>query len=480
MKLKFSQCQRAILVLLVMTITVVPYVRVKVGPIPIYAVDVVTAIALWLVWRQKLEKQEKFWQHSPNVALLTGTYVSFVVLTALHEIWLYGVFLEPIYLLTRNLLSVTPIFLISHLWRDETDLKSLSKSLIVGLLMTSVVTIAFSLPGIGSVIRSTLFQIGWLFPPRIGIAAEIEVETVVRGSSLYGGTNPTGCALMVFFGLVYGIARSRGLINSLWQKLALIGLVLTPFAVLMTYSRGAYLSLFLVAAVMVWRSYAGSRRLVTAISLILVLTIVSVGASSDYFYFERITERNISLDESEVGASERARIRAYTKLVPFLRDNPRWIFVGAGDTAKKLTRRGRVSKRDLVLSFSDGRIHSFFAAVFYNRGLGALLSSVLLIAIVFVRSEANRRQAYRLPASTRWLSYVLPLVFVAIVPSILTEHFFVTSIPGHGLLFLILGLTVANTRAIERYRHQRSPSPSVPVTDIACQSSASRSALPPT
>jgi hypothetical protein len=233
----------------------------------------------------------------------------------------------------------------------------------------------------------------------------------------------------------------RGRVGETWKKAALVSMLLTPFGVVMSYSRGAVIGLLLVVIGALVTGAQQARRGIMVGAIVAVSLFSIVGWDSDIFFFERLEERAQAMLDPTQDVRESSRLLAYVH--PFLKvaENPESLIFGRGQTYK-------------TYRIAD---HAFFAKAYIAYGLiAAFLYVLLVIQLLRFLWERSRRRAGRYAFTQRY-SEALLISGLGILPLLMFDHAVVSSPRGAMLFFLLLGLasSVLNFGTSKNTRQRR-------------------------
>ena len=142
----------------------------------------------------------------------------------------------------------------------------------------------------------------------------------------------SGNLFFLFLFLILNFYKPKGI----FKLLLITTLVLTPFAITMTYSIGAILALFLIFIGFMLFQKGKIRVISIVIAVTSFFLFNSIGFSSKNFHFDRITNRTVAaLNNPYDDARESERILAYSQPFEHLLKNPAYLFVGEGFTRNR-------------------------------------------------------------------------------------------------------------------------------------------------
>jgi len=410
-----------------------PQLNVRVGPVPLYAID----ILLFVTFCYALGTQVADRRRNPFAGYIM-IILFFAIAGEVATILTYGKALQPIYLIVRELLAFSLFFSASRIVQTSEDIQTVLKAGLLGLLITAVLMITSSMPPTRS-IAVAFFSFNMLVPASEELSRAFGVfgpPGGMRGQSLVGMSILSGAFLNTFWPMVALLYRWPGL-GGWWKKLALAGTVLAPIGVVMGYSRGALVGLiFVVAGLMLFGS--GRNRRGVIISVLLGLTIFStVGWNSNLFFFDRIENRvTAMIDDPYKDPRETERLYSYTEPFKHVIKHPRFFFVGEG-----------LSVRKIPESFGGERAgknyHSLFASAYYAYGMIAAFIYVFFIFRIFFFVWQQIRRFSGTNSIPLLYSQALFAAMLGMLPWLLLGHAVVTLPRGTELFCLLVGLIAA-------------------------------------
>ncbi len=423
----------------IFVLTAMPRMGVKIGPLPIYAIDVLLALTFYYATQLRPVYQGAIpFEGFIKIILL------FAVLSELNGAIKYDTLIEPTYLLIRTLLAVSLFFSVSKIIRSEADLSAVIKAALLGLIITSLLMIMTSLPFTRGIAMSYVFSNSFLEP-----AAEMTVrmygDTVdaMRGRSLVGVSIMSGAFINIIWPLA-GLLYFWPGISALWKKIAIFGCILAPFGVVMSYSRGAILGLFCVVAAVLFFSSGKARRGII-IAVLSSLTIFSfVGWGSEYFFFERVENRTQAMIENPYEREEESeRIMAYIEPFEHLAANPEYFILGNGLAGSKIVERG--GGLGVVSSWGARNVadHAVFAKAYYTYGMVASITYIFLVisGLMYLQKRIHKRRK-----TGRVSDQYAPVFFASVaglLPWFIFGHAAVSQPRGAMMLFFVFGLLAA-------------------------------------
>lgn len=408
----------------VFLLTAAPRAGIKLGPIPVYVIDFLLLVTYVLATQARPASSDRL--------PFRGFVLTIAILAVASELVGAAQSARPqdsIYLIIRTLLAISIFFSASRLIRSEADALFVIKASLLGLIISASLMIATSLP-FTRPIATHVFAISFLEP-----AAERTVEKYedigdpMRGRSLIGVSILTGAFLNSLWPLI-SLLLHRKTAGSLWNKLALTGLIIAPFGIVMSYSRGAILGLLMVVGGTLFFGSGSSRRAIIAACLVTLGVFSFVGWDSDHFFFERIESRTEAIfDDPMQDDREYARIYAYTLPFQHLQQNLHFLVLGEGNG---IQRSG--------ISFP---LHSLFGKAYASYGLIAAMTYHLLVLAGFVYLLRQMNAHSTGAGFPRLLAQALFASMLGIVPWLAFGHAVVSAPRGATLFFLLFGLAAS-------------------------------------
>lgn len=425
---------------------VYPAARVVVrGNMPIYFIDILIGAALLFTLFGNRAKQE--WSSSMPLPFLVALFwLPSSLLSFVHEVLITGIFLEPLYMLIRTLLSISLFFVIPSLVRSRRALDIVLWCLVIGVTISATLGFLQSLPIPNNPVRPILDDLSTYNLERKYARYEAAGRPV-RAISLMGTSNITGAAIIITLPLtlgMYNAERFRRRWIALWWMLIFQGLGIAA-----TYSRSTFLGTILVLWMLVHRGIRGRQRGLASAGLLLLILLI-LGNSTGLFRFEFLADKFASLQDPSLGYTEtnQARLIAYRDAAFFLLSHPLWIIAGRGFAYNDLLGRGLVSSL-AVRQILNTPEHSLLVATFYHRGLLAMIVLVFIWLTSFRLVRGQQSQAHGVVHESSeygWLAYAIQTSLIGLLPFWAFDHFFGTSIHSQALLFAFLSLVVVVRR----------------------------------
>jgi hypothetical protein len=415
-----------------------PRLGIKFGPVPLYAIDIFIAITFYYA----LSIRHFAFFKRPFSGLVV-TISMFAILGEIAAVLYSGDVIRPLYTLVRTLLAMSLFYSASQIITMPADLISVTKAAVLGIGITAILMILSSLPVTKGIVANAVFSISYLEP-----ATEFAVrhysqylDQSTRGRSLVGVSILSGAFINTFWPLIALMARWP-LKLGIWKRLALWCSMLAPFGIVMSYSRGAILGLFLVVGGLLFFGSGRSRRVIIVAALFAVTVFSSIGWDSDLFFFDRVYERTQAMIEAPFDdVRELERINAYIEPFSHLVANPQFLVLGEGAS---------ISKTDFVGQQVGKANHAVFAQAYYSYGMIAAFTYVVLVisGFIYLIRQITRR---------RLKNILTPLYYQALFASLLGMlswfafgHAAVSTPRGAMLFFLLFGL-IASLKKVEAF-----------------------------
>jgi hypothetical protein len=414
-----------------------PKVNIKIGALPLYAIDFF--IFMTFISARRLTSPPYL---APNRRLIQFI-LFFIILSELYAGLLMGTLIKPIYVIIRMTLAGSLFFSVFQIIRDRSSVITIFKAGLLGSFITSALLIGSSLPFSRGLIESTVFSIPLLNPANEGVERVIsDYTSATRGASLIGVSILSGAFLNTTWPFLLLIANQKQGISQRWQNgLRIIG-VLIPFAIVMTYSRGAVLALFVVFFGVLLFYEGRARSLMVSIVAIAIIVFSTVGWSSEYFFFSRLINRTqIALTNPYEDERETERLYAYTEPWEHLAKNPLFAVIGYGFARAKV-------QGDGLNDGANAATHAVFAAAYYAYGM---LTSLALVFLLIRMLLYTWHKVRKIPNSYGFSYHYSRAAFAALlgfIPWFMLGHAAVSQPRGAMLMFLMYGLVAAQHNMI--------------------------------
>lgn len=423
--------------LTVLVLVGMPRMGVKIGPLPFYVLDLLIGLTYY---------------HARSIASVNSLEVPFagkvkaiIFFAIFSEVFLmitYGEALLPAYILIRTLLAFSLFYSAGIIVRSFEDVELIFKAGLIGLIITSILMMMTSISATRQLAMNYVFSLPFLEP-----AAEQTVRMysdsvdVMRGRSLVGVSILSGAFINTFWPLIsllYRWPRDLGK----WKTIALIGSLIAPVAVVMSYSRGAILGLFMVVGSVLFFGSENNKRAII-ISMVIGLSAFSyIGWDSEYFFFDRLENRTTAMLENPYeDERETERIYAYSEPFEHVIEHPLFFIIGEGVAIGKLgVGAEQVGAAD----------HAVFAKAYYSYGMVAAFIYVFLVVSGFKYLLFQMRLHSRFGGIPLVYSQALFAGLAGMLPWFVFGHAAVSTPRGAMLFFLFFGL-IASLRNFDPY-----------------------------
>lgn len=423
-----------------------PKINIKLGPIPLYFIDVFILVTMY--YARSLPKL--------TYKLPYKNLIQFILFMILLNEFLNGLrigtLIQPIYLMIRMSLAVSLFFTVSRIIRKPEHLTKILKYGLIGAFITTTLLITSSLPmtrGFSTIILSNPI----LTPNAVSLSTNIleAGDSGIRGSSLIGVSILSGAFLNVVWPLLFLLFtfyKPKGIL----KYILIITIALVPVGVIMTYSRGAILALILVLIGIVFFQKGKYRSIVLVLLLGGYISFNFIGFDSKYFFFERIVSRTqAALNNPYDDDREAERLNAYIQPFGHLLNNPIYFYVGEGFARDKVANTEVFEGNEKKGDRAD---HAVFAAAYYAYGLITSLSLVFLYLFLI---NYTFKFVMKTPNNSLFSSKLTRLLLVVLLgfSSWFTfGHAAVSNPRGTMLMFFVFGLVVSQ-KNIFLYEYQQ-------------------------
>ena len=414
-----------------------PKMNLKVGPIPFYAIDI--CILLTFLAARRLRPLP---YATPNKAIVKFI-LFFIVLSELYAGLLMGALFKPIYVIIRMLLAGSLFFSVFRIIRSREDLISVVKAGLLGSFITATLLITSSLPFTRSLVSNTILALSILNPASEAVSENYSTAVgAVRGTSLIGVSILSGAFLNTIWPFLLLLANQKSNISNNWKNALRLSGVLIPFAIVMTYSRGAVLALFVVFFGVLLFYKGQAKTLMIGVVGISIIVFSTVGWNSEYFFMSRLVNRTkIALENPYEDNRETERLFAYTEPWEHLGENPIFAIVGQGFAKSKVT------GHDLHAG-ANAATHAVFAAAYYAYGMLTSLALVFLVIRMLLYTWGNVRKFPQKYGFTYYYSRAAFASLLGFIPWFMLGHAAVSQPRGAMLMFFMYGLVATQHNMI--------------------------------
>ena len=442
-----------LLALFVFLLFSMPRLNIKVGPVPVYAIDVVAALMLYQMMITA-RTAGRITIPFRNLVIVIGL---FVIMSEFSVLVYGGSLLDAIYVSIRYFLTFGIMFAAPAMIRDRADIEIVLKSVSLALLISSLLMIFSSLPQTRG-IATFLFSIPYLEPSSTAENMLLgAADRGIRGSTLIGVSILSGAFISIAWPLAAYLRTRRFRLSAFWSIVSVSAVTLSPLAIVVTYSRQAAVGgiLLLLAAMIL--PLGDLRRSLLRPFLLSVGVVLVVGVGSSLFYFDRYVNRfSASIENPLEDEREAARFLSY--VVPFehVVDHPQFLFVGAGVST---TRVSNIT----INGFSEN--HSLLGAGYFSHGMFSTLLLYFLVFASFRFANWHRIHAQHLAFVARGWPRSLFLAYLPILPMVAFAPALGNNLRAMYIFMLLLGLlaTLRNSALIASLEEDEEPE--APVSD---------------
>ena len=409
-----------------------PKINIKLGPIPLYLIDVFILSTMY--YARSLPKLTFNIPYKNHVR-----FILFMIL--LNEFFngiRIGTLLQPIYLMIRMTFAVSLFFILPRIITNPQYLIKVLKYGLFGAFLSALLLI-FSSLAITRGISSILLTNSFLMPNASSLESTLGTvgSMADRGTSLIGVSILSGAFLNVIWPLLFlllSFYKSKGIIKYvLFATLAVI-----PIGVIMTYSRGAILALILVSTGIVLFQKGKYRFIVIVFLLTGYIGFSTIGFDSKLFKFDRIVTRTeAAIYNPYDDERESERINAYIQPFEHIINNPIYLFLGEGFARLKVS---GTFDHSYGINRAD---HAVLAKAYYAYGM---ITSFSIVFLFFLLTVYTFKIIRKTPNNNLFSSKLTRLLFVVLLgfSSWFTfGHAAVSSPRGAMLMFFVFGLVVS-------------------------------------
>ena len=429
-----SKSKSTAMMLLTLTLLVnvtVPKLGYHVGSVPVYALDILQILFLYFAFKTEPIKLRR---KTAKPLYFLVPIIFFIVLSEFYGTLSQGSPEVSIYTLGQIIPAILMCVGVARCVRTEDDIVRLLKVFCIGLIFTGLVAMMVSFAVTRNLVTQYLLT-NPLLNSRDSVTALFQSADTIRGTSLVGVSNMTGTFLNMMLPTAIVLYRYSGT-SAFWRGIVIASVLIGIFAVMITYSRSAYLGFFLVAlAVLFMGSFRGKSIIILSGALVSI-SVFAIGVDSDNFNFDRLERRmNATLYDPYADEQESERIDSYLKAGEFIAEQPSLFALGEGTNSDK-----RVS------SLTDRPDHSVFGRALFSYGLIASLAYCALMFAALSTAYGNIRKA-RDPRSFLFdFSRSILAGLLATIPWFLFTHAIISNPRATSFFFIYLGLVYAVNR----------------------------------
>lgn len=413
------------LAIVFLILTGFPRLNVKLGPAPLYIIDVFITIVFVRSQNYKLIHRSFLNNYVLGILVLA-------VMSELLSMFFLPSVLEGIYMIIRTSLAISLFFSVQKVIQSTRDLETVMKFGFVGLSITAVLMIFSSLPNT-RVLVMPIFNASFLEPAEVSQLSEaFEQAIVMRGRSLIGVSILSAAFLNSIWPLVLMKPKEDGIFQ---RMLRVIVSLLLPIAVVMSYSRGAIIGLALVALSTLFYATKQLKSMILNAVFIGVLLFSFVGWESDLFMFWKIENKTIQMIEDPTATeTDRERLFAYIEPWQHLWDNPQYLYFGRGLSTEKVQKELKTGIK-MGGKGENAANHAVFAQAYYSYGL---IAAFLYVFLLFSAIKTTFNYCNQSIPNT--FSKTLLPGLLGLLPWFVLGHAAVSQPRGAMLFFFLMGL----------------------------------------
>lgn len=411
----------------VFVLTAVPKLNVRVGPVPLYFIDVIIFFIVYYASRRP--------GFGPHGRPFQGIILALFAFTVIGEVvgFIYtGSIFEHVYQATRMTLAFLVFYATGQLVRTSEDLELVIKAAALGVIVTAAMMILTSLPQTRDFVARFVLNNTFLDPAgqRVSTAFLAKGDTGVRGRTLVGVSILGASFINMSWPLAAMLYAWPGAIGR-WRVVAIIACFLAPIGVLMSYSRGPILGTILIIFFVIILGLKRVRRGILRPVAFGALLVLMVGVNSEIFFFDRLTNRTAAVFDNPLeDERESERLLAYVEPFEHLVEHPTFLIAGQGVAINK--------SRTVTPEVAGKANHALFAVSYYSNGmLAALLYMFLLVSTFFY---ALRHVQARRSGIGQYFSHAMLASVLGIAPWAVFGHAMVSTPRGAMMFYFILGL----------------------------------------
>ncbi|WP_430450409.1 hypothetical protein [Rhodophyticola sp.] len=418
--------------LLAFLIFAMPRANIRVGPVPVYAIDMVAALIL--VHASYMGNAARRVRYPFRMIVVVMVFLC--VISELAAILYGGRPIDAIYLTTRFFLAHAILLAVPLMVRSPADIELVLKAVAVALLINAGLMILTSLPMTRRIAMTTVFSIPMLDPASDQVLSsylyEVDGDAGARGRTLVGVSIIGATYASIAWPLVAYLRSGDFHLSPLWRGISYAAVLLAPMGVVLSYSRGALAGAVLVVLAVLVLPGGRLRRNIIQPILYSVAVVAVVGVGSTIFFFDRYVNRFAAVIENPV-ADVRETDRLYSYIEPFAHvlENPQFLLFGEGLALDRLG----IGEQEVAAN------HSLLGAGYYAHGMIWTFLFLFLI-LAAVRFLNRQRKVWRGHPGQHWPQALL----LAYMP-IFTLAAFAPGLANHPrtvmMYFLMLSLIVS-------------------------------------
>lgn len=404
-----------------------PRLNIKLGPIPLYAIDIL------LFGTYYYSTKLKYYVRPTKDTF--GTFVTIIlflaILSELYGLVVNNTYFETVYTIARTSLAFSLFFSTRRIIYSAENLMKVLKFAFVGVTITAILLIISSLPPTKMFAVKYLFSIKYLEPAAANVVKDYSAYAgAMRGHSFVGVSILSASFVNIVWPLLLYLRQHTK--SKLWTNLIFVATIVLPASVIFSYSRGAVIGLILVVfGIFVFNSGNYRTAIIMAVTLG-VFTFIYIGVDSQYFYFKRLEKSTTRVvDQPIEDRNETERLYSYIEPFWHLEENPHFFLFGEGSIVERA-----ISDRAIIQG--NRADHAVFAKSYYMYGMiAAILYSVMLIfglLYTFNNAVLDRR------VYVNSISRTLFATLLGFFPWFVFGHAAVSTPRGAMLTMLIFGV----------------------------------------
>jgi hypothetical protein len=411
----------------VFVLTAVPKLNIRVGPVPLYFIDIIIALLVYYASRRP--------GFGPKGRPFQGIILALFAFTMIGEFvgFIYtGSIFEHVYQAARMALAFLVFYATGQLVRTSEDLELVTKAAALGVIVTASTMILTSLPQTRDFVARFILNNTFLDPAgQLAAASYLDAgDSGGRGRTLVG-VSILGASFINMSWPLAALLYSWPDPIGRWRTMAMAACFLAPIGVLMSYSRGPLLGTILI---ILFTAFLGLRTIKKGIMLPVgfgVLLVLIVGVNSKVFFFDRLTNRTAAVfDNPLADERESERLLAYVEPFEHLVENPEFLIAGQGNA---------INRSNTIRPEVAGKAsHALFAVSYYANGMVAALLYMFLLASAFF--YALRHVQARRSGIGQYFSHALLASVVGLAPWAFFGHAMVSQPRGAMMFFFVFGL----------------------------------------
>ncbi|WP_282154045.1 O-antigen ligase family protein [Ruegeria atlantica] len=411
----------------VFMLTAVPKLNIRVGPVPLYIIDIIIVFVIYYAGRRP-----GFGVGGRPFQWIILALFSFTMIGEFVGFIYTGSIFEHVYQAVRMTLAFLVFYATGQLVRTSEDLELVIKAAALGVIVTASMMILTSLPQTRGFVAVFVLDNTFLDPAGRQVAASYlnSGDTGVRGRTLVG-VSILGASFINLSWPLAAILYSWPNPIGRWRTVAMVACFLAPMGVLMSYSRGPILGAILIVLFTVLLGLKRVRKGVLRPVGFGILLVMLVGVNSQVFFFDRLTNRSAAIFDNPLeDERESERLLSYVEPFEHVLEHPSFFLAGQGIA---------ILKSNAVVPEVAGKAnHALFAVSYYANGMAAAVLHMCLLGSAFfyvLRHVKGRRSGIG-----QYFSQALLASVVGIAPWAIFGHAMVSQPRGAMMFYFILGL----------------------------------------